>query len=149
MLNDFAYCKEKINQVLCSSDMGLLIEASYSLQMAKKPVDDPNIDFEADEVDPSVNHLRAWREFRGLKQAELAEKVGTSESVISLLEKGRRKLSPKWLRMLAPALDTTPGFILDHDPNELPTDMLDLWSKVSPEDRPRALEAIKIFVSNK
>jgi len=59
-----------------------------------------------------------------MTQAELAEKVGTSDNVISLLESGERGLSHKWLLKLAPALGTTPGFLLDYDPNDLDTDYL-------------------------
>src|SRR5690242_9035566 len=52
------------------------------------------------------NHLKAWREFRKLSQEDLAEKVGTTASQISMLETGDRGLSAKWLRKLAPALGT-------------------------------------------
>lgn len=91
------------------------------------------------------NNLRAWREFRKLTQTELAEKVGTTGAVISLLESGGRKLSPKWLYRLAPVLGTTAGHLMDHDPNELPTDMLDVWVDISEEDRPRVLKALEAF----
>lgn len=73
---------------------------------------------------PAANHLRAWREYRELTQAELAEKVGTNDNVISLLESGERGLSHKWLLKLAPALGTTPGFLLDHSPYDLDTSFL-------------------------
>lgn len=98
---------------------------------------------QADE--PEQNHLKAWRDFRNLTQAELAEKAETTDSVISLLESGARKLSPKWLRRLAPALGTTPGYLLDHDPNDLPTDVLDIWAAISDEDRPQALRVLESF----
>ena len=62
------------------------------------------------------NHLRAWRELRGLTQAQLAAIVGTQGSVISLLESGDRALSNKWLLRLASALGTRPAFLLDYDP---------------------------------
>lgn len=91
------------------------------------------------------NHLRAWREFREMTQTELATAVGTTGAVISLLESGDRKLSPKWLYRLAPALKTTPGHLMEHDPNDLPTDVLDVWIDVSEEDRPRVLKAIQAF----
>jgi transcriptional regulator with XRE-family HTH domain len=71
-------------------------------------------------IKPSANHLRAWREFRGLTQAQLAELVDTSDNVISMLESGDRQLSPNWLRRLAPVLGTTPGFLLDHGPYDIP-----------------------------
>jgi transcriptional regulator with XRE-family HTH domain len=78
------------------------------------------------------NHLRAWRRFRRMTQEQLAEAVDTTGPVISLLESGDRPLSAKWLRKLAAALNTTPGFLLDHDPANLPTDILDIWNRAEP-----------------
>lgn len=94
----------------------------------------------------AANHLRAWREFRRMSQAQLAEKVGTADNVISLLESGQRQLSDKWLRRLAPALGTTPGFLLDHDPEDLSTDILDIWSSVPAERRDQAIAVLRTFV---
>jgi transcriptional regulator with XRE-family HTH domain len=91
------------------------------------------------------NFLRAWREHRGMTQEELAEKVGTSANQISYLEHGERGLSAKWLRRLAPALNTTPGHLLEHDPNELPTDILDIWAHIGKRDRERALRILETF----
>lgn len=96
---------------------------------------------------PNTNFLAAWREFRGLTQEALAEKVGTTGSVISLLESGKRKLSPKWLRRLAPELNTTPGFILDFSPDELPTDILDVWGAIPEDRKDQALEVLRTFTS--
>lgn len=80
------------------------------------------------ESNGGANHLRAWRAYRGLSQLELAEAVGTSHQIIGYLERGRTQLSAKWLRQLAPALETTPGMLLDHDPTELSADVIDIWS---------------------
>lgn len=91
------------------------------------------------------NYLRAWREFREMSQEALAEKVGTTGSVISMLENGNRGLSDKWLRKLAPALGTTPGNLLDHDPNELPTDILDIWDHIPERDRAVARRVLEGF----
>lgn len=74
------------------------------------------------------NFLKAWREFRGLTQQELADKVDTNANMIGYLESGERGLSAKWLRRLAPALDTTSGMLLDHDPRELDSDIIDIWA---------------------
>lgn len=95
-------------------------------------------------ADPK-NNLASWRRFRHLTQEELAELVGTTKAVISNLETGARGLSDKWLRRLAPALNTSPGYIMDHDPNDLPTAVLDVWSAIPDADRPRALEVLKAF----
>ena len=91
------------------------------------------------------NFLRQWREHRGLTQEELAEKVDTTANMIHYLETGERGLSAKWLRRLAPALDTTPGHLLEHDPNNLPTDILDIWAHISKKDRATALRILETF----
>src|SRR5688500_12631095 len=77
-----------------------------------------------------ANHLKAWREHRKLTQEELADKAGTSKSVISDLENEKRGLSSKWLRRLAPILGTAPGHLLDHDPSETNADILDIWAGI-------------------
>jgi transcriptional regulator with XRE-family HTH domain len=97
------------------------------------------------------NFLRQWREYRDLTQEELAEKVDTTANMIHYLETGERGLSAKWLRRLAPALNTTPGHLLEHDPNHLPTDILDIWASISKRDREtarRILETLKTGTNN-
>jgi transcriptional regulator with XRE-family HTH domain len=76
------------------------------------------------------NHLRAWRELRGLTQAQLAAIVGTEGSVISLLESGDRAISDKWLRRLAPALETTPGLLLDFEPTTMDEAILEIMASL-------------------
>lgn len=93
-----------------------------------------------------TNHLAAWRTFRHMTQAELAEKVDTTKAVISNLETGARGLSDKWLRRLAPALGTTPGMLLDHDPNDLPTNVLETWAAIPDEQRDQALKVLQSFM---
>lgn len=91
------------------------------------------------------NHLRDWREFREMTQEQLADAVGTDKGVISLLESGSRGLSDKWLRRLAPVLRTTPGHLLDHDPNDLPTDIIDIWSAIDERDKETAKRVLESF----
>lgn len=93
----------------------------------------------------AANHLRAWREFRRMTQEQLAESVGTAGNVIGLLESGERGLSHKWLLKLAPALGTTPGFLLDHSPYDLDTSFLDAALSVPPENRAQALAILQTF----
>jgi len=95
--------------------------------------------------EPLENKLRLWREYRRMTQEQLAEAIGTTAAVISLLESGKRRLSLKWLLKIAPALRTTPGFILDHDPDDLPTDILDIWSEIPEQQQAQALEILKTF----
>lgn len=103
--------------------------------------------FDPDEgdVEANANHLRAWLQFRKKTQAWLAKQLATSPSVVSDLISGNRALSPKWLRRIAPLLNTTPGWLLDHDPNSLPSDLFVVWEEVDPSLRERAIEALKAF----
>lgn len=91
------------------------------------------------------NFLQAWRKFRRMTLQELADRVGTTAAVIHHLEQGDRGLSAKWLRKLAPALDTTPGHLLDHDPNDLPADVIDIFNAISDREKPRALRVLESF----
>lgn len=97
------------------------------------------------EKNAGPNFLQAWRKFRRMGQEELAEKIGTTKAVVSLLEAGKRPLSAKWLRKIAPVLKTTPGHLLDHDPNQLPTDVIEIWGAIEERDRPRALRVLESF----
>lgn len=125
--------KADCNMQSCGSDKDWRFSPLQNARMAREA--DP----------PEKNHLRAWREFRHLTQDELAEASETNASVISLLESGARKLSPKWLRKLAPILNTSPGYLLDHDPNDLPTAILDVWADIPEESRPQALRVLESF----
>jgi transcriptional regulator with XRE-family HTH domain len=92
------------------------------------------------------NYLRAWREHRGLTQAKLAEAVGTTGAVISLLESGERGLSDKWLRKLAPVLRTRPGHLLEVDPENANEDVMDIWADIPEDRRDQARDVLKTFM---
>lgn len=92
------------------------------------------------------NYLQAWREFRGMTQTELANAVGSTQNMIGYLEAGERGLSAKWLRRLAPALKTQPGFILEHDPRTLPTDIVEIWINASDTERRQIVNLAQAIV---
>lgn len=94
------------------------------------------------------NNLKAWREYRGKSQEELAAAVEppTSATMISMLESGDRGLSAKWLRRLGDALNVAPGHLLDHDPSELPSDILEIWINADPSQRRQLAEVAKALV---
>ena len=89
------------------------------------------------------NYLKAWREFRGLTQENLASSVGTTAAVVSLLENGQRGLSASWLDRLSRPLQTSPGFLLDHHPSDLTAELLDLWASIPTENQPKAIKALR------
>lgn len=78
-----------------------------------------------------------------MTQAQLAEKVGTTDNVISVLESGARGLSDKWLRKLAPALNTRPGFLLEFDPSDADLSILEAIVELPDENaKSQALRVI-------
>lgn len=107
------------------------------------------VNMEDDRENQAPNNLRAWRRFRGLTQAQLAEIVGTNANMIGYLENGQRDLSSKWLRRLAPALDTTAGMLLDHNPLELDADIIDIWTSATAMQRRQLVDLAKVVVPGK
>jgi transcriptional regulator with XRE-family HTH domain len=98
-----------------------------------------------DVEDRPPHFLREWRKFRHMTQQELADAVGTSKTVVSEMERGNLQLSPKWLRKFAPVLRTQPGHILDHDPEELDSDIIDIWARIDERDKEQALRVLRSF----
>lgn len=98
---------------------------------------------------PAKNNIRAWRDHRRMTQAQLAEAADMSSNMLSQLESGERGLSAKWLEKLAPALGTTPGFLLDHDPKDLDSAFLETAMKVPKEARDQATEILLSFIRRK
>lgn len=99
-----------------------------------------------DDKNGGPNHLQAWRAFRGKSQQQLADAVGTTQHQIAYLESGERGLSAKWLRKLAAALDTTSGMLLDHDPNDLDSDMIEIWATASNRQKKQLSEIAKTIL---
>lgn len=106
--------------------------------------DNPGMDTEDKNGGP--NHLRDWREYRGLSQQELATACNTTQHQIAYLESGERGLSAKWLRKLSVALDTTPGMILDHNPNDLDSDIVEIWATASNRQKRQLAEIAKTIM---
>ena len=80
-----------------------------------------------------------------MSQDHLGEMVETKGNVIGLLESGERRLSDIWLKKLASALGTSPGFLLDHDPNHIDTEILLLVQDLVKEDRPSVVKLLRAF----
>jgi len=59
------------------------------------------------------NLIRQARQLRGLTQAQLAERVGTTAATVSRLEKETMTVSTEWLSRFAVALDVHPADLLE------------------------------------
>ena len=55
------------------------------------------------------NPVKVWRGYRGMTQAELAEKTGIDQADVSRIERGQREPTGRILRALANALDVAVG----------------------------------------
>lgn len=89
--------------------------------------------------------LKQWREYRGLTQQQVADRVGWSVGNISQLERGLQGYSDEGLALLAEALQCTPGQILDVDP--LNDDAIwSLWERAKPGQRQTLLDVAKEMV---
>lgn len=75
----------------------------------KESLEDPTIKVEYEKLQPEFAVIRAVIEARvkkGVTQKDLAERIGTKQSVISRLESGRANPSIAFLKKLAEALHT-------------------------------------------
>lgn len=101
---------------------------------------------EDDDKNGGPNHLRAWMQFRRIKGAALADALGVTPGMVSDLANSKRALSAKWLRRLAPHLTTTPGLLLDHDPHELDSDLIEIWVGAGLREKRQISETAKAIV---
>ena len=103
------------------------------------------VDFIPEDFTPPPHHMRAWREKKELTQEQLAELMGTTKGVISDLENSKRELGTKWLWKISKALRIRPGYILEHDPDQLPNDIIEIWATIHDNDKLKAIKALKAF----
>ncbi len=92
--------------------------------------------------------LKQWREYRGLSQQRLAERLDTSKGYISDLERGKRRYNQDMLELLADALNCEPADILMRDPSD-PSGIWSIWDAIPAIDRPRIVAVIKAMIGNK
>ncbi len=64
------------------------------------------------------NRIREWRMRRDMTQDELAELVGLTNTAVSKIEKGQRRLSDLWIDKFSKALGCRPAELLNDDSSE-------------------------------
>lgn len=97
------------------------------------------------------NHMKAWRKYAGLTLEELGGRMDPpiSKGMLSQYESGKRAPLQERLAAIAAALGTTPGQIIDSPPGEtVPAEIIDMWQRISVDDRPRVRDIIRTFVSD-
>jgi hypothetical protein len=86
-----------------------------------------------------------------MKGVTLAEKLGghVTPGMVSDLANSKRALNAKWLRRIAPHLNTTPGMLLDYDPYELSEEMIERWVSASTEQKAQLVAIAATIVPDK
>jgi len=102
-------------------------------------------------------YLAAWRDFRNLTLQEVADEVGTSRGNVHDLETGRVRSGGKpparynrdWADLMAKALGTTPGHLIDTNPFMADVDALDIFAGVDEPDRTTIIRMVEGLKRNR
>lgn len=86
--------------------------------------------------------IRQWREYRNLSQERLAERVGKSVGLISLVERGKSPYTQGLLESLAMALGCEPVDLLIRNPID-PDGIWTIWDTLEPPEKRQAVEVLK------
>lgn len=91
--------------------------------------------------------LREWRRARDLTQERLAERVGCSVALISMIERGERQYDQEFLEAAAEALGTTPDRLLRINPEDPRSEdtIFETVRRIPIEDRPKVLAVLEAF----
>lgn len=94
------------------------------------------------------HYLKAWREFRGLRQNKVAAMIGECPSSLSQLESGKQGYTQWKLETLARIYRTDPASLLSVNPFETtPADdeLHRIWLDLRKPEREQALGHLKLI----
>lgn len=86
--------------------------------------------------------LKEWRTHRGLRQAQLAERSGVSQGLISQLENNATDYSGKTLEALAEALQCDAADLIMRNPTD-PEAPWSIWDTLKQGEQRQAIEIMK------
>lgn len=75
--------------------------------------------------------FKEWREFRGLTQEQLAERMGTTKSAVSKVERGENRYNQSNLEAWSDALDCEPSDLISRSPKD--DDLSILYKRAAPD----------------
>lgn len=78
--------------------------------------------------------IREWREFRGLTQDQLAERLDMSKASLSRIETYKQPYTQDFLEACADALLTEPASLLIRNPGDEDS-IWSLWDRAKPGER--------------
>tara|TARA_B110000467_G_C17822221_1_gene215571 strand:+ start:78 stop:407 length:330 start_codon:yes stop_codon:yes gene_type:complete len=94
--------------------------------------------------DKPAHFIKEWREYRGLTQERLADRLDITKGALSNIENGKSGYTEPMLKALAYALRCEPPDLIMRDP--LKEDAIwSIWEKVPPSEREQVISIIKTF----
>jgi transcriptional regulator with XRE-family HTH domain len=97
-------------------------------------------------------NLKAWREWFGISQEVLADRMRTSKGVVSELESGKARFNRDTLWAASEALGVLPGDLIDRNPFKWPENtavIVQDGPKLDPRDQDTVAELVKSLLRRK
>lgn len=89
--------------------------------------------------------ISQWREYRGLTQEQLAERLDTSKATISRIENFIQPYSQDFLEACAIALQTDAASLIMRDPTDS-EGLWSIWDQAKPGQRLQIVEVAKTLM---
>jgi len=89
--------------------------------------------------------IREWRQYRGLTQEKLADRLETTKANISRIENLKQGYTQDFLEACADKLSTDTASLIMRDPTE-PEGMWSIWDQAKPAERRQIVEIAKTLV---
>ena len=89
--------------------------------------------------------IREWRQYRGLTQEKLADRLETTKANISRIENLKQGYTQDFLDACADALRTDTASLIMRDPTD-PEGMWSIWEQAKPAERRQIVEIAKTLV---
>lgn len=86
-----------------------------------------------------------WRKHRQLTQDQLADRMGTTKTRVSMKETGKEPYDQLYLEALATALNTDPASLLMRDPTDHDA-IWSIWEQAKPGERRQIVEVAKTLI---
>ncbi|MRI57383.1 XRE family transcriptional regulator [Methylobacterium sp. DB1607] len=92
--------------------------------------------------------IKEWREYRGLKQEQLAERIGKSVATVSQIESRKQDYTKTTLEAIADALMCEPADLVMRNPldTEAPWS---LWDQADTGKREQIISIMKVIVGGR
>lgn len=88
--------------------------------------------------------IREWRDHHNLTQERLSDRIGITQAYLSKLERSLAPYTQELLEAISDALGCDPADLIMRPP-DADQDIRLVWSQLSPENRKKALEIIKVL----